>query len=61
MSKGQRNCDSCINLVYDEDFGYDICVVNMDEDEFSRYAGKTDVSCPFYQFDDEYINIRKQN
>ncbi len=33
----------------------------MDEDEFARFAGKTDISCPFYQFDNEYINIRKQN
>lgn len=61
MSKGQRNCDTCINLIYDDDFGCDICIINMDEDEFARYAGRTDVSCPFYQFDNEYINIRKQN
>ena len=58
--KSDTNCDSCINYVYDDDFGYYTCDLYLDEDEMQRYAYSTQVRCPFYQYKDEYINVRKQ-
>ena len=37
MNKGTKkvvtNCECCSNYVYDEDYEYYICEVNLDEDE----------------------------
>ena len=54
------NCDTCINYVYDDDFGCYTCDLRLDEDELQRYAYSPRPRCPFYQYKDEYINVRKQ-
>ena len=54
------NCDSCIHFVYDEDYGDYACEVDLDEDEMIPYLGGTFRQCPYYQYKDEYINVRKQ-
>jgi len=54
------SCDSCIHFVYDEEWGDYACEVDLDEDERERYAMRTMRSCPYYQYKDEYINVRKQ-
>lgn len=56
----QANCDSCIHYIYDEDFLCYTCDLNMDQDEMSSYTQNPYRRCPFYQFKDEYINVRKQ-
>ena len=54
------NCDSCIHFVYDDDYGDYACEVDLDEDEMELYATRTFRACPYYQYKDEYINVRKQ-
>ena len=54
------NCESCIHFTYDEDWGDYACEVDLDEDEYAAYASRTFRSCPYYQYRDEYINVRKQ-
>jgi len=54
------NCDSCIHFVYDEDWGDYACEVDLDEDEMEHYASRSFRACPYYQYKDEYINVRKQ-
>lgn len=56
----QGTCDSCIHYIYDEDFLCYTCDLNMDEDEMISYTQNPYRKCPFYQFRDEYINVRKQ-
>jgi hypothetical protein len=58
--RAETNCESCIHFVYDEDFGDYGCEVDLDEDEMGLYASRTFRSCPYYQYKDEYINVRKQ-
>ncbi|MBP3436542.1 MAG: hypothetical protein J6K61_01380 [Clostridia bacterium] len=55
------NCDSCYHFVYDEDYGEYACEVNLDEDEMLLYSMKSFRACPYYQYNDEYISVRKQN
>ena len=62
MEKKQQaaSCETCIHHVFDEDFYAYFCDMLLDEDELSRYAFGSQISCPFYQFHDEYISVRKQ-
>ena len=53
-------CETCANYVYDEDYEYYVCDMDLDEDEMYRFlSGSTD-SCPYYQLDNEYLIVRKQ-
>ena len=54
------NCEFCAFYGYDDD-GYAECDVNLDEDEMARFLGSSYQSCPYYQTDDEYKIVRKQN
>ena len=42
------NCEFCAFYVYDDD-------------EMARFLGSSYQSCPYYQTDDEYKIVRKQN
>ena len=53
-------CDSCIHYVTDEDSPDAYCEMDLDEDERMNYSLSGMYRCPFYQFNDEYINVRKQ-
>lgn len=53
-------CDTCSNYVYDEDYEYYVCDVNLDEDEMSNFMRGTMTSCPYYRLDNEYLIVRKQ-
>ena len=35
--KKQTNCESCMNFYYDEECGYYVCLVNLDEDEMAKF------------------------
>ena len=54
------HCDSCIHHAYDEEMLSYYCDLMLDEDDMMRYSISASVHCPFYQFNDEYINVRKQ-
>lgn len=54
-------CDSCNNYVYDEEYDYYYCDINLDEDEMYKFLSGTMQACPYYQSDDEYKIVRKQN
>ncbi len=56
----ETNCEFCALYYVDED-GYGECQVNLDEDEMYRFMNTSYRSCPYYQNDDEYKIVRKQN
>ena len=41
-------CEYCSNYIYDEDLGYYVCDVNLDEDEMSRFLSDTFYNCPYF-------------
>ncbi|MCR5610113.1 MAG: DUF6472 family protein [Lachnospiraceae bacterium] len=55
-----RDCDSCNNYVYDDEYECYECVVNMDEDDYMRLISNERATCPYYQSNDEYKIVRKQ-
>jgi len=60
MMAGQSECEYCSNYVYDEDYGYYTCLVNLDEDEMAGFMMHTLDRCPYFSMDDEYKIVRKQ-
>lgn len=54
-------CETCSNYVYNEYYECYECLVSLDEDELAKFMSGTMSSCPFYQYDDEYKIVRKQN
>lgn len=53
-------CDTCSNYQYVEDYEYYVCMIDLDEDDMSRFLQGGSFACSFYQRDDEYAVVRKQ-
>jgi len=58
--KNMSICDTCSNYQYDEDYEYYVCMIDLDEDDMSRFLRGGSFECTFYQRDDEYAVVRKQ-
>lgn len=58
--KGKTNCEDCNNYAYDEEYDTYVCLVNLDEDDMSRFLSYSVMNCPHFQFKDEYKIVRKQ-
>lgn len=58
--KKTANCEYWSNYVYDEEYGYYTCDVDLDEDEMGRFMTNTFQNCPYFQMNDEYKIVRKQ-
>ena len=58
--KKTANCEYCSKYVYDEEYGYYTCDVDLDEDEMGRFMTNTFQNCPYFQMNDEYKIVRKQ-
>ncbi len=54
------NCEDCINHVYDEDYKYYVCQMNLDEDEMLHFLQGNFSRCPYYRSGDDYTIVRKQ-
>ncbi|MGI6563467.1 MAG: DUF6472 family protein [Clostridia bacterium] len=59
--KAQSKCESCYHYTYDEDYGYYTCQIDLDIDDMERFLTDTFRHCPYYQYNDEYIIVKKQN
>ena len=59
---GFINCESCSSYIYDELYDDYQCAVSleMDEDEMAHFLQGTLQTCPYYQFNDEYVLASKQ-
>ena len=53
-------CERRTHYVTDDEFG-DYCDVNLDEDEMEKFLTQNMESCHYFQLDDEYGIVRKQN
>ena len=56
----KANCECCANYVYDEEYGYYVCEMDLDEDEMLRFLKGTFGNCPYFQYQDEYRIVRRQ-
>lgn len=56
----QTACETCANYLYDEEYEYYVCDVNLDEDEMVRFLTHSKFECPYYKNGDEYQIVKKQ-
>ena len=56
----KTGCEMCSNYVYDEDYDYYVCEMDLDEDEMYRFLSSSVDSCPYFRGEDEYQIVRKQ-
>ncbi|MGN0453418.1 MAG: DUF6472 family protein [Ruminococcus sp.] len=59
MAKG--NCENCSHYVFDDEAECCICEINLDEDEMYRFLSGSNFDCHYFDLDDEYKIVRKQN
>lgn len=58
--QGQNNCESCFNYIYDEDYDFYECQINLDEDDMVRFLSNAVFHCPHFQYNNEYKIVNKQ-
>lgn len=54
------SCETCRNYIYDEDYEYYVCDMDLDEDEMYHFLSSSMRNCPYYQVDNEYLIVRHQ-
>ena len=54
------NCECCGNYVYDDDYGYYVCEMDLDEDEMERFLKGSNTACPFYRPGGDYKTASRQ-
>ena len=45
---------------YDDEYGFYVCDMDLDEDETAQFIGGRFQNCPYYRPGDEYTIVRKQ-
>ena len=59
--KRATNCETCEFYDYDEEYGENVCIMKLDEDEMVNFLTGNTSYCPYYRFYDEYKSVQKQN
>lgn len=58
--KRASNCESCEFYDYDEEYGENVCIMKLDEDEMVNFLSGNTNYCPYYRYYDEYKSVQKQ-
>ena len=45
---------------YDDNLGMEVCMMNLDEDEYASMIQGRKNRCPYFRFYDEYKSVQKQ-
>ena len=56
----ESNCDTCEFYDYDEEYGENVCIMKLDEDEMVNFLSGNTNYCPYYRYYDEYKSVQKQ-
>lgn len=56
----ESNCDTCEFYDYDEEYGENVCIMKLDEDEMVNFLMGNTNYCPYYRYYDEYKSVQKQ-
>ncbi len=54
-------CEECENYDYDEETDTYACLMDLDMDDFERFALSRHTVCPFFRVRDDYRIVRRQN
>ena len=54
------SCDLCAYYCADEDTGFSLCKMSLDEDEMLHFMKGKYNNCPYFKLYDEYSIVKKQ-
>lgn len=57
----EADCEHCLYFDYDEELEAEVCIMNLDEDEYASMLQGRKSRCPYFRFYDEYKSVQKQN
>ncbi len=57
----RTNCECCAHYLYDDYNDCYVCEMELDEDEMERFLRCSFSDCPYFDFQDEYKIVRRQN
>ena len=57
----ENSCEYCLNYVYDDEYDYYVCSVDLDMDEMENFIKGTIKNCPYFTVNNEYKIVEKQN
>ena len=60
MFENTSKCEDCLYYEYDDEYGFYVCDMDLDEDETAQFIGGRFQNCPYYRPGDEYTIVRKQ-
>ena len=60
MFENTSKCEDCLYYGYDDEYGFYVCDMDLDEDETAQFIGGRFQNCPYYRPGDEYTIVRKQ-
>ena len=60
MFENTSECEACLDYEYDDEYGFYVCDMDLDEDETAQFIGGCFQNCPYYRPGDEYTIVRKQ-
>lgn len=59
MFENTSKCEDCLYYEYDDEYGFYVCDMDLDEDETAQFIGGRFQNCPYYRPGDEYTIVRK--
>lgn len=54
MFENTSKCEDCLYYEYDDEYGFYVCDMDLDEDETAQFIGGRFQNCPYYRPGDEY-------
>ena len=49
MFENTSKCENCLYYEYDDEYGFYVCDMDLDEDETAQFIGGRFQNCPYYR------------
>lgn len=49
MFENTSKCEDCLYYEYDDEYGFYVCDMDLDEDETAQFIGGRFQNCPYYR------------
>ena len=57
MFENTSKCEDCLYYEYDDEYGFYVCDMDLDEDETAQFIGGRFQNCPYYRPGELFLHI----